>query len=157
MKNDISKIIVVERHKNTHHIGLGFIKCYDIKSGAVASSIGHDSHNIIAVGVNDEDLVIAVNALKENKDGIVVVNNGEILGGLILEVAGLMTEKDEYYVSENLEKLKKICYDVLSINPNIDPFMILAFMQLSVIPELKIITKGFIRVMGQTIVEPIFD
>lgn len=157
LKNDVAKIIVVERHKNTNHIGLGFIKGYGLKSGAVASSIGHDSHNIIAVGTNDEDLVLAVNALKDNKGGIVVVNNGEILGGLVLEVAGLMSEKDEYYVSENLEKLKKICYDDLGVKNSIDPFMTLAFMQLSVIPELKIIPKGLIRVMDQTIVEPIFD
>lgn len=157
LKNDVSKIIVVERHKNTKHIGLGFIKDYGIKCGAIASSIGHDSHNIIAVGTNDDDLVVSVNRLKNNKGGIVIVNNGQVLGELILEVAGLMTEKDESYVSENLEKLKKICYDDLGVNKNIDPFMTLAFMQLSVIPELKIIPRGLVNVMEQTIVDAIID
>lgn len=157
LKNDIAKIIVVERHKNTNHIGLGFIKDYGIQTGAVASSIGHDSHNIIAVGVNDADIVLAVNTLKNNKGGIVVVNNGKVIGELVLEVAGLMSESDDTIVADNLENLKNICYDVLHVHNTIDPFMTLAFMQLSVIPELKIIPKGLIRVMDQTMVDAIFD
>ena len=156
LKNDIAKIVVVERHKNTNHIGLGFIKDYGIKTGAVASSIGHDSHNIIAVGVKDEDIVLAVNTLKNNKGGIVVVNEGKVLGSLVLEVAGLMTEQDGQYVIDTLEKLKEICYDVLKVNHIHDPFMTLAFMQLPVIPELKIIPKGLVRVMDQEIVDAIF-
>lgn len=156
-KNDISKIVVVERHKCTGHIGIGFIKGYGIKRGAIASSIGHDSHNIIAVGVNDEDIALAINTLKNNKGGLVIVDDKKVLGELVLEVSGIMTEKDENYVIENLEELKKISREKLSVTKDHDPFMTLAFMQLPVIPDLKIIPKGLVNVMEQKIVDAVFD
>lgn len=157
ISRNIAKISVVERHKSTGHIGLGFIKGYGIKQGAIASSIGHDSHNIIVVGVNDADMALAVNTIKNNNGGIAVVCNNVVLGDLKLEVAGLMTENNEDYVISNLEKLKNIAYSDLGVNKEIDPFMTLAFMQLPVIPELKIIPKGLVRVSDQTVIDAIFN
>lgn len=153
---NIAKIAVVERHNATGHIGLGFIKGYGIRQGAIASSIGHDSHNIIVVGVNDKDMALAVNTIKSNNGGIAIACNDVLLGDLKLEVAGLMTENDEKYVVSNLEKLKDIAYFELGVKRDIDPFMTLAFMQLPVIPELKIIPRGLIKVSEQKVVEAIF-
>ena len=153
---NIAKIAVVERHHATGHIGVGFIKGYGIRQGAIASSIGHDSHNIIVVGVSDKDMSMAVNAVKNNNGGIAIVCDSVLLGDLKLEVAGLMTENDENYVISNLEKLKDIAYYDLGVKRDIDPFMTLAFMQLPVIPELKIIPKGVVRVSEQKIVEAVF-
>ena len=153
---NIAKIAVVERHHATGHIGVGFIKGYGIRQGAIASSIGHDSHNIIVVGVNDKDIAMAVNTVKNNNGGIAIVCNSVIQGELKLEVAGLMTENDENYVISNLEKLKDIAYYDLGVKRDIDPFMTLAFMQLPVIPDLKIIPKGLVKVSEQKIVEAVF-
>ena len=153
---DIVKIAVVERHKNTGHIGIGFINGYGIKKGAIASSIGHDSHNIIVVGVNDEDMAIAVNTIKNNNGGISIVCDGKVLGSLKLEVAGLMTESSESYVIETLDNLKSIAYEKLLVSKLYDPFMTLAFMQLPVIPDFKIIPRGLVDVKEQKIVSTIF-
>lgn len=155
-ERNIAKIAVVERHNATGHIGLGFIKGYGIRQGAIASSIGHDSHNIIVVGVNDKDMAMAVNTIKNNNGGIAIVCDNVLLGDLKLEVAGLMTEFDENYVISNLEKLKDIAYFDLGVKREIDPFMTLAFMQLPVIPELKVIPKGLVRVSEQKIVDAVF-
>lgn len=155
-ERNIAKIAVVERHNATGHIGLGFIKGYGIRQGAIASSIGHDSHNIIVVGVNDKDMAMAVNTIKNNNGGIAIVCDNVLLGDLKLEVAGLMTEFDENYVISNLEKLKDIAYFDLGVKREIDPFMTLAFMQLPVIPELKVIPKGLVRVSKQKIVDSVF-
>ena len=154
---DIAKIAVVERHKKTGHIGIGFITGFKIKKGAIASSIGHDSHNIIVVGVNDSDIAHAVNTVKKNNGGLAIVYNGKVLGDLKLNVAGLMTEQHEQYVIDNLDKLKDIAYKTLGINRIYDPFMTLAFMQLPVIPELKIIPKGLVKVSDQTIIDVIYN
>lgn len=157
IKRDIAKIAVVERHKNTGHIGIGFITGFKIKKGAIASSIGHDSHNIIVVGVNDSDMALATNTVKKNNGGLAIVLNGKVLGKLELEVAGLMTEKNVEYVISALDNLKKIAYTKLGMNKHHDPFMTLAFMQLPVIPELKIIPKGIVKISEQTIVDVIYD
>lgn len=157
INRNIAKIAVVERHNSTGHIGIGFIKDYGIRQGAIASSIGHDSHNIIVVGVSDKDMAMAVNTVKNNNGGIAVVCDSVLLGDLKLEVAGLMTENDENYVISNLEKLKDIAYYDLGVKRDIDPFMTLAFMQLPVIPELKIIPKGLVRVSDQTIVDAVYN
>ncbi len=156
ISRDIAKIAVVERHKCTGHIGLGFINGFKIKKGAIASSIGHDSHNIIVVGVNDSDMALAVNTIKNNNGGLAIVDNGKVLGELKLEVAGLMTEKKSDYVIKNLNNLKDIAYNRFGMNRIYDPFMTLAFMQLPVIPILKIIPKGLVNVKNQKIVEAIY-
>lgn len=141
MENDILKIACIERHKNTNHIGVGYVKGYSLKSGAVATSVAHDSHNIIAVGCTDSDISVAVNAVRNSKGGIAVVDNGKIKALLELPVAGLMSEEPLEKVNEKLEKAKTEAYR-LGADKGIDPFMTLSFLSLPVIPSLRITTKG---------------
>ena len=143
--NDILKVCVVERHKNTGHIGRCYIKGYGLKSGAVATSIAHDSHNIIAVGTNDSDIVTAVNTIIDMGGGMVVVNSGSVVESLPLEIAGLMTDADIDYVNGKIDSLKQAAYS-LGVNKNIDPFMTLSFVSLPVIPHLKLTTLGVVDV-----------
>ena len=106
VENDILKIACIERHKGTNHIGVGYVKGYSLKSGAVATSVAHDSHNIITVGCNDDDIAVAVNAIKDSKGGIVVVENGKIKALLELPIAGLMSDEPLTTVNEKLENAK---------------------------------------------------
>lgn len=145
IQNDILKVCVVERHKNTGHIGRCYIKGYGLKSGAVATSIAHDSHNIIAVGTNDSDIVTAVNTIIDMGGGMVVVNNGSVVESLPLEIAGLMTDADIDYVNGKIDSLKQAAYSI-GVNKNIDPFMTLSFVSLPVIPHLKLTTLGVVDV-----------
>lgn len=141
LDKDILKIAVVERHKATGHIGLGLIQGYGLTSGAVATSVAHDSHNIIVVGSNEEDMAVAVNRVVDIKGGIVVVCGGEVKAELQLEIAGLMTERDILTVNETLENAKDAAH-ALGVSYNIDPFMTLSFMALPVIPTLRITPLG---------------
>lgn len=141
VENDILKIACVERHKNTNHIGVGYVKGYSLKSGAVATSVAHDSHNIITIGCSDTDIAVAVNAIRKAKGGIAVVENGEVKALLELPVAGLMSEEKLETVNEKLEKAKAEAYR-LGADKSIDPFMTLSFLSLPVIPSLRITTKG---------------
>ena len=145
---DILKIAVVERHKNTHHIGLGYIQGYGLRSGAVATSISHDSHNIIVVGTNSADMAFAVNRVVENHGGIVVAENGEIRSELVLELAGIMSDSPLTEINEKLEAAKASAH-ALGVGHGIDPFMTLSFMALPVIPTLRITTRGIIDVVTQ--------
>ena len=106
VENDILKIACIERHKGTNHIGVGYVKGYSLKSGAVATSVAHDSHNIITVGCNDDDIAVAVNAIKDSKGGIAVVENGKIKALLELPIAGLMSDEPLTTVNEKLENAK---------------------------------------------------
>ena len=157
LDEDIAKIIVAERYKKTGHIGIGFIKGFGIKRGAISSSVGHDSHNIIAIGMNDNDIIVAVNNLIKNKGGISISLNNKILGELILEVGGIITNQDEECVINTLNHIKNITYEELEVNKNIDPFMTLSFMQLPVVPNIKITSLGLIDVKKQQIVDTLFD
>lgn len=141
VENDILKIACIERHKGTHHIGVGYVKGYSLKSGAVATSVAHDSHNIITVGCNDDDIAVAVNAIKDSKGGIAVVENGKIKALLELPIAGLMSDEPLTTVNEKLENAKLSAYE-LGADKSIDPFMTLSFLSLPVIPSLRITTKG---------------
>lgn len=141
VENDILKIACIERHKGTNHIGVGYVKGYSLKSGAVATSVAHDSHNIITVGCNDDDIAVAVNAIKDSKGGIAVVENGKIKALLELPIAGLMSDEPLTTVNEKLENAKSSAYE-LGADKSIDPFMTLSFLSLSVIPSLRITTKG---------------
>lgn len=141
VENDILKIACIERHKGTNHIGVGYVKGYSLKSGAVATSVAHDSHNIITVGCNDDDIAVAVNAIKDSKGGIVVVENGKIKALLELPIAGLMSDEPLTTVNEKLENAKSSAYE-LGVDKSIDPFMTLSFLSLPVIPSLRITTKG---------------
>lgn len=139
--NDILKIACIERHKGTNHIGVGYVKGYSLKSGAVATSVAHDSHNIITVGCNDDDIAVAVNAINDSKGGIAVVENGKIKALLELPIAGLMSDEPLTTVNEKLENAKSSAYE-LGADKSIDPFMTLSFLSLPVIPSLRITTKG---------------
>ena len=134
---DVLKIAVVERHKNTHHIGIGYIQGYGLKSGAVATSISHDSHNIIVVGTNETDMAAAVNRVVELNGGIVVWDGGQSVAEVPLAIAGIMSDEPLVTVNEKLETAKDAAHK-LGVNPGIDPFMTLSFMALPVIPSLRI-------------------
>lgn len=138
---DLLKIAVAERHHNTGHIGLGYVKGYGLRQGAVATSIAHDSHNIIAVGADDDDLAFAINRIAELRGGIAVVDGGKILAELSLPVAGLMSDAPLEEVNDLLEQAKAAAHR-LGVSAGIDPFMTLSFMSLPVIPALKITTRG---------------
>lgn len=141
VENDILKIACIERHKGTNHIGVGYVKGYSLKSGAVATSVAHDSHNIITVGCNDDDIAVAVNAIRDSNGGIAVVENGKIKALLELPIAGLMSDEPLTTVNEKLENAKSSAYE-LGADKSIDPFMTLSFLSLPVIPSLRITTKG---------------
>ena len=137
-QNDILKIAVIERHKASGNIGLGFVKGFGLKTGAIASTIAHDSHNMIVIGTNDDDMYYAANQLVKSQGGKIIVENGKTLAQLKLPIAGLMSEEPAEIVME------KTASDIgCKIN---DPFMSMAFLSLSVIPEIKITDKGLIDV-----------
>ena len=148
---DVLKIAVVERHKNTHHIGIGYIQGYGLKSGAVATSISHDSHNIIVVGTNETDMAAAVNRVVELNGGIVVWDGGQSVADVPLSIAGIMSDEPLVTVNEKLETAKDAAHK-LGVNPGIDPFMTLSFMALPVIPSLRITTRGVFDVTTQSYV-----
>ena len=137
---DTLKICVIERHRATGNIGKGFVKGFNLKSGAIASTVAHDSHNMIIVGTNDYDMYVAAVELVKSQGGKVVVNNGQVISKLPLPIAGLMSDKDFNFVLEKCKELKSATH---SIGCTLDdPFMTLGFMSLPVIPELKITDKG---------------
>ena len=148
ISQDLLKIAVIERHRNTHHIGIGYIKGYGLKSGAVATSISHDSHNIIVVGTNEEDMASAVNRVVELGGGIVVMDQGKILGEVQLQIAGIMSEKPLVEVNDELENAKEQAFS-LGVSRGVDPFMTLSFMALPVIPTLRLTTRGVLDVINQ--------
>lgn len=143
-EGDILKVAVIERHHDTGHIGLGYMKGYGLKKGAVATSIAHDSHNIIVVGADDESMAKAANAVIAAGGGI-FVNDGDKTDGLPLPIAGLMSDGKLEDVNELLEKTKARAYE-LGVNRGIDPFMTLSFLSLPVIPALKLTSLGMFDV-----------
>lgn len=143
--NNILKIAVVERHKGTGNIGLGLIENFGLKNGAIATSIGHDSHNILAVGDNDTDMVTAIRELGVKGGGITICKNGKILKTLSLPIAGLMSDKPYKEVVKDLGEMLKIARE-MGVNKKIDPFITLSFMALPVIPEIRITDKGLFDV-----------
>lgn len=148
VSKDILKMAVIERHHHTGHIGIGYLKGYGLQRGAVATSVAHDSHNIICVGVNDEDMALAANRIKENHGGIVVVDGGKVVAELPLEIAGLMSNRPLREVNDDLENAKAAA-TALGVHEGIDPFMTLSFMSLPVIPTLRLTTRGVVDVASQ--------
>ena len=145
---DVLKLAVAERHKNTHHIGIGFLQGYGLKAGAVATSISHDSHNIIVVGTNEADMAAAVNRVAELHGGIVVLRDGVSLAEVPLAIAGIMSDEPLAVVNEKLETAKARAHE-LGVSRDIDPFMTLSFMALPVIPTLRVTTRGVFDVTTQ--------
>ena len=148
VERDILKMAVIERHKHTGHIGIGYLQGYGLKAGAVATSVAHDSHNIICVGANDADMALAANRIAQNHGGIVVVKDGAVLSELPLEIAGLMSHRPLTEVNDLLETAKAAAH-TLGVGKDIDPFMTLSFMSLPVIPTLRLTTRGVIDVNTQ--------
>lgn len=138
--DQLSKVCVLERHKNLGTKGIGFVTNYGIKNGAIASSIGHDCHNVIVIGDNDEDMALAVNTLGKS-GGITVCSGGEVLSFLPLEIAGLMSSKA---ADEVIKLHDKLYLDArsLDVNADVDPFLALAFLPLPVIPEIRVTDTG---------------
>lgn len=154
-EQDIIKAAVFERHQHTGHRGIGFIGGYGLKKGAVATSVAHDSHNLIVVGTNDRDMVLAANTVRKNKGGLAVVADGQVAGELALPIGGIMTRASVYEVEEVLKALKEKTRD-LGISGEIDAFMTLAFVSLPVIPKLRINSYGVIDAERQEVLEASF-
>ncbi|MBQ6820323.1 MAG: adenine deaminase [Clostridium sp.] len=142
---DLLKLAVIERHKNTGNIGLAVIKGLNLKCGAIATTVAHDSHNLLTCGTSDKDILLAIDELKKLNGGIIVVKNGKVLASIQLEIAGLITSRKSSEVVSELEKLhlaiKEIAPDI-----NFNPFLTLSFLSLPVIPTLKITDKGLFDV-----------
>jgi adenine deaminase len=150
---DILKIAVVERHRGTGNIGLGFVKGFGLRDGAIASSVAHDSHNIVVIGVQDDDMAVAVQGIAEMHGGIIVVKGGKIVASLALPIGGLMSDRSLEVVSDDLTILHRWIKEMGCTLD--DPFMALSFLALPVIPELKITDKGLVDVTAFKIV-PLF-
>ena len=155
ISRDIVKLAAIERHKNTGHVGLGFLGKYGLKKGAVATSIGHDSHNLVIAGVTDEDTVLAGNRVIENGGGLAIALEGKVLADLPLPIGGLMADEPVEVVDEKLEHMKKLSVE-LGISEDIDAFMTMAFISLPVIPKLRLNTYGVVDVEKHQVVEARF-
>ena len=144
--DDVLKILVIERHKASGNIGKGFVKGFGLKSGAIASTVAHDSHNMIVIGTNDDDMFKAIKELVKSQGGKVIVKDGEVVAKLELPIAGLMSEQSS---SEVIQKAQELKQGEKAVGCSIDePFMTMAFLSLSVIPEIKLTDKGLMDVMN---------
>lgn len=145
VENDILKLAVIERHKNTGHKGIGFIRGIGLKVGAIASSVSHDSHNLIVIGTNDADMITVANHIREIEGGCAIVVNGEVVAEERLPIAGLMTDGTAEEIARDNQALRDKVREI-GVNPGIEPFMNMAFVSLPVIPSLKMSTLGLIDV-----------
>ena len=143
---DVLKLAVIERHHGTGNAATALIRGYGMKHGAVATSIAHDSHNIIVIGDNDDDMEAAVRKLISIGGGITMFMDGKELGTHVLEIAGLMTDEKVEDVVRCLDAMHEAAYGTLGVNKDIDPFMTLCFMALPVIPALKLTDCGLFDV-----------
>lgn len=142
----IAKVAVVERHQGTGNVAVALLRNYGIKSGAVALSVAHDSHNIIVVGVDDEDMEMAVHQLIAQGGGIVLVKDQNILETMPMPIGGLMSDQSGEWVKERLGRIHEAAYRELGISSEVEPVMTLCFMSLAVIPELKLTDMGLFDV-----------
>lgn len=154
-ERDILKLAVIERHKNTGHRGVGFISGIGLKEGAIASTVSHDSHNLIVIGANDADMALAANHLIEIGGGYVAVRDGRILADMPLPIAGLMTFKSAQESAEENRRLRETVY-TLGVPKDIAPLMTMSFVSLSVIPSVKMTTRGLVDVNTQKLI-PLYE
>jgi adenine deaminase len=153
IREDVLKMVVVERHRATGNMGIGFVRGFGLTQGAIGSSVAHDSHNLIVVGTNDEDILLSLQRLKAMGGGLVTVLNRKVLADLPLPIAGLMADAP---VREVYRQLKALLRSAQSLGCKLpDPFMTLSFLALPVIPELKLTDKGLVDVTKFRIV-PLF-
>ena len=150
---DLVKIAVFERHRGSGNVGLGFITGLGLKEGAVASTVGHDSHNLVVAGVEDESMIEATRALAKSEGGMVAVKDRRILSHLPLPIAGLMSDRSVETVAKQMDELKNAWRQLGSTLPS--PTITLAFTTLSVIPELRITDKGLLDTVHFKFVNPI--
>ena len=148
LDRDILKLAVLERHMDTGHAGLGYIKGIGIKRGAIAASVSHDSHNLIVIGTNDKDMAVAAERVRKLRGGMVAVDDGEIIAEMQLEIAGLMTTADAKTLGEQNLNVRKAANN-LGAPEHLEPFMNMAFVSLPVIPDLKMSTQGLVNVNKQ--------
>lgn len=148
LEEDIIKLAVIERHHNTNHVGLGFVTGYGLKKGAIASSVSHDSHNIIAIGTNDQDIAIAANCIRDMQGGWAIALDGKVIGNLPLSIAGLMSNLDAITLAENIQEIQALARE-MGVKEGIDPFLTMAFVSLPVIPKLRVTTTGLFDVSLQ--------
>jgi len=153
LERDIVKICVIERHHGTGRIGKGFVKGFGLKEGALASTVAHDSHNLIAIGASDDEMCRAINRIREINGGLVAVSGNEVKSELPLPIAGLMSDRDVGFVAERMDELNKSASELGCRLKN--PFMALSFLALPVIPKLKITDFGLIDVEKMKVV-PLF-
>ena len=141
----IRKIVVIERHTGNSAIAIGLIKGYDIKNASVGTTIAHDSHNLVVIGDNDEDMLNVIKKIDEMSGGMAISSNGKLEGSLRLDIAGIMSSKSMTEVHEDIKKLLEKAKE-LGVGDGIDPFMTLGFMALPVIPDIKMTDKGLFDV-----------
>lgn len=147
------KLAVIERHRETGNIGLGIIEGFGLKNGAIATTIAHDSHNLIVIGDNDRDMYTAAMEVKKASGGITIVSNGRVIDTLPLPIAGLMSDRNLTEVCVKLEGMINTAHEKLGVSRDYDPFMTLAFMALPVIPEIKLTDMGLFDVLNSRFIE----
>lgn len=154
-EHNIVKLAVFERHHHSGHVGIGFLGNFSLKCGAVASSIAHDSHNLIVAGDNDTDMMLAGNTVRKNKGGLAFVADGQVVAELALPVAGLMSTESAESVAVKMQALND-ALKAHGVAEDIGIFMTLAFVSLPVIPKLRLNTYGIIDVAQQKVVPAVF-
>jgi adenine deaminase len=140
----------VERYGKTGGIGSGFVKGFKLNKGALASSVSHDHHNIVCVGTNDDDMTLAVNALKDMQGGFVVVEDRKVIGRLQLSLGGLMSQLPAEDVIPEAEKINRIARTLGTDMSS--PFMTLSFISLPTVPELGLTDKGLVDVLAHKLI-----
>lgn len=149
---EYNKLCAIERHGKTGRVSVCPLKGYGIENGAIATSVSHDAHNIIAVGDNDEDIIVAVNELRRLQGGYVIVSKGKILSSLQLNIAGLMSLEDKSIVSAKVKEMVTIA-NSLGVLKQVDPLITLSFLALTVIPEIRITEAGLFNVDRQVFID----
>jgi adenine deaminase len=156
IERDQAKLVVIERHNQTGNIGVCAVKGFGLTGGAIATTVAHDSHNIIAIGTNDFDIIMAIEQLRKNEGGYVVANDGKILAHVRLEIAGLMTNQKLEDLVEGLKELHTKAGYLLK-NHTFNPFLMLSFISLPVIPDVKLTDIGLIDVSTQQVINTLTD
>jgi adenine deaminase len=152
---DLLKIAVLERHRATGNIGNAFVKGFGLKEGAFASTVAHDSHNLVVAGANATDMLAAIKLLVDSDGGLIAVNDGKSLAHVPLPIAGLMSDLSVEIVSKQIQELKEALSKMGCTLPA--PYMTLAFTSLSVIPELRITDKGLLDTVNFKFVSPVIE
>jgi adenine deaminase len=145
VEKDFLKMAVIERHHQTGNVGLGIVHGLGLKRGAIASTVAHDSHNLIVAGTNDEDMLVAARTLQRMQGGLVVVADGEVLAALSLPIAGLIADQSAAEVCASLQQLEQ-ALKILEAPTHFQPFLTLSFLALPVIPRLKLTDQGLFDV-----------